>query len=278
MSFNWEKALAMASASMEQRALEAIILGPSGAGKSYLMGSTGVPTLYLYSTGESHGPRAAAARAKECGSTVLPICMDLDEDGNRLNGDAVLARISTVLATVGLFEGLGIRAVAIDGAAELENYIRDSAAWIKLCKTKDGSHNSFAEPAATCALFRPIFNQLKDLQRTRGVHVMVSAMLDVKAYGELNEVVEAVPRAKGFSVCEMLIQQFGDVLVIGPLKKDGETRWRLQFMSDLSKSSVDPKLKVVKRTVNFNPRLNGVTPPAYVDADLRAVIELKKGS
>ena len=275
MAFDWDKALAAGMAAAESKAIEAIVLGPSGSGKSYLCGSFGVPTLYLYSTGESHGPRAAAKRAKETGGAVYPICMDMDEEGNRLDGDAVLARLATILSAGGVIASRSIRAVVIDGASELESYIRNSDSWKKACKTKDGSHNSYAEPAVTCQLFRPVFNQLKDLQRAHGIHIAITAMLDVREYGEMNDIVEAAPRAKGFQVAEMLIQQFGDVLVVGPLKKDGQTRWRLQFMSDLSKTSKDLK-QVVKRTVNFNPRLNGATPPAYMDADMRAVALLKE--
>lgn len=275
MAFDFEKALAQATASMKLRALEAVILGPSGAGKSSLLGTFGCPTLYLYSTGESHGPRAAAEKAKDAGSTVLPICMDLDEAGNRLDGDAVLARVAAILSSDAVLDRYSIGAIALDGAAELETYIRSSAQWKKDCLSANGKHNSYAEGPATLALFRPIFNQLKELQRRRGMHFAVTCMLDVREYGEHNDVVEASPRLKGFQVAEAIIQQFGDVLVVGPMKRDGLTKHKLQFMSDITKTSKD-LAGTVKRAVNFNPRLNGAKYPNYIDADLRQVIALKE--
>jgi hypothetical protein len=275
--FNFDAAVEMAMASMRQTVMEAIILGPSGAGKSYILGSFGVPTLYIYSTGESHGPKAAekCVRDLQTGSTILPFCMDIDESGKKLEGDAVIARVMDVLFDEPTFTKYGIKAIAVDGAAELENYIRASNTWKLECRTKGGDHNSYAEPTATCNGFRPIFNRLKELQRTRDVHFAMTCMLDVKEYGDMNDVADAVPRLKGFSVAEMLVQQFGDVLVVGPMVRDDETKWKFQFMTDLSKTSKDLK-GVVKRTVNFRPRLNGVTPPPYVDADLRKLIALKE--
>lgn len=274
-AFNWKAAAAQAKKQMESKALEAIILGPSGSGKSFLLGSFGCPTLYIYSSGESHGPRAAAKRAKDAGSTIIPICMDLTEEGKLITGEDVLNRLLTILNDDELFDELKIGAIAIDGAAELEVHIRASAAWKRDCLSTQGKHNSYAEPAVTVQMFRPIFNRLKDLQRTRGVHFAMTCMLDVKEYGEHNDIVEASPRLKGFQVAEALIQQHGDVLVVGPMVRDGLKKWKLQFMSDISKTSKDLS-GTVKRTVNFSPRLNGADAPAYLDADLRAVVALKE--
>lgn len=277
MPFNFGAAIAQSQRLMHQRALEAIVLGPSGAGKSYVMGTFGVPTLYIYSTGESHGPRAAhRCAAGVPGSDIIPVCMDLTELDEKLDGDAVLQRVLDVLGSDELFDHHKIGAVVIDGAAELETYIRASERWRKACLTQKQEHNSFAEPAATTALFRPIFNRLKELQRTREIHFAVTCMLDVKEYGEFKDIVEAVPRLKGYSVAEMLIQQFGDVLVLSPMQRDGERKWKFQFMTDIVKTSKDLK-QTVKRTINFSPRLNGVTAPPYVDADFREILKLKQG-
>lgn len=271
---NFAKALALSEKSMNQKEIEAIVLAPSGGGKSGLMGTFGCPTLYIYSTGESHGPAAAAKQAKVTGSSILPVCMDLDDDGNKLEGDAVLGRVLDVLSDESLYDTHGVRAIAIDGVAELETYIRASAKWQKECLSASGKHNSFAEPAVTCSMFRPLFNRLKELQRTRNVHFAISAMLDVKEYGDTNDIVEAAPRAKGYQVAEMLIQQFGDVLVVSPRKKDGKSKYQLQFLTDVTKASKDDKGNV-KRAINFSPRVKGANPPPYMDADFRAVIALK---
>ncbi len=276
--FDFAAALALSEKSLNSKAIEAIILGPSGSGKSAVMGTFGCPTLYIYSTGESHGPASAATIAKlqDTGSTILPVCMDMDDKGNRIDGDAVLARIVEIMSDESIFDKYAIKAVAIDGASELETYVRASEAFKKQCLSASGKHNSYAEPAATCALIRPIFNRLKELQRTRNIHFAITAMLDVREYGQWNDVVEASPRAKGYQVAEMLIQQFGDVFVVGPMSRDGIKKWKFQFMSDVSKTSKDLQGNV-KRAVNYSPRMRGVTPPpAYLDADFREVIKLKE--
>lgn len=275
MAFNFDQAVSHSTRQMQQKALEAVVLGPSGAGKSYLLGTFGCPTLYLYSTGESHGPRAAHQASQSADSTIIPISFDLDDAGNKLEGDAALARIMEILDAEAFLDKYKIGAIAIDGAAEIENYIRASDSWEKQCRTAKGDHNTFAEPAVTCTMFRPIFNRLKDLQRRRGMHFAMTCMLDVKEYGEHNDIVEAVPRLKGYAVAEMLIQQFGDVLVVSAMKRDDERKWKLQFMSDITKTSKDLK-QVVKRTINFSPRLNGIEPPAFMDANLAAVIKFKE--
>lgn len=274
--FNFEKALTLSKKVMESKAIECIVLAPSGGGKSSIMGTFGVPTLYIYSTGESHGPGAAHARAQETGSTVLPVCMDLDDDGNKIEPDAVLDRILDILSDESIFDQYGIKAVAIDGAAELENYILASKRWGTMCLTDKGKHNSYAETTMTCALFRPIFNRLKELQRTRNIHLAITAMVDVQVYGEMNDIVECAPRSKGYNVAVMLIQQFGDVVLVGPMTKDKVTKHKLQFMTDMGKVSKDLQGNV-KKTINFKPRLKGVTKlPSYLDADFRAVLALKE--
>jgi hypothetical protein len=275
MAINFAAAFESARAQMDSKAIEAIVLGTSGAGKSFLLGSFGVSTLYIYFSGESHGPRAAAKRAKETGSVIHPICGDLGDDGKQLTADAAIARVLEILNSEEILDTLQIGAIALDGAAELEVFIRASEKFKKDCVGSNGKHNNFAEPTVTNAHMRPILNRLKQLQRERGIHFALTCMLDCKEYGEFNDIVEATPRLRGFQVAESLVQQFGDVLVTGPMKRDGQTKWKLQFMSDLSKVSKEVN-GTVKRAVNFNPRLNGATPPAYLDADMREVIRLKE--
>lgn len=274
--FDFAAAIEQSKASCKQTAIEAILLGPSGAGKSYALGTFGCPTLYIYSTGETHGPKAAQKAAKTSGSIIYPICMDLD-DGEALQGDAVLKRLLEILDCDELLDSLKIGAIVIDGAAELENYIRSSKTWWQMCLTgKDKDvHNTYAEPDATCTLFRQVLNRLKEVQRKRNVHFAMTCMLDVRDYGDYKEVADASPRLKGYQVAEMLIQQFGDVLVIGPMERNEERKYKFQFMTDLTKVSKD-KTGIVKRAVNFNPRLSGVDVPAYLDADFRTVIAHKE--
>jgi hypothetical protein len=104
----------------------------------------------------------------------------------------------------------------------------------------------------------------------------MTCILDVRALGEDGEVVEASPRLSTYSVAESLIQQFGDVVVVGRMEKDEKIAYRFQFGATVSKTSKDVR-GVVKKLINFNPRISGVeTLPANMKASLADVIKLKE--
>lgn len=279
--FDFDAAIADAQRMLERRELEAIILAPSGAGKSALCGTVGRRTLYVFSSGENHGPQSARENARRYGidpTNVVPFCIDLaTEKGvvRRLSAEESYKRLLDVLSNGKFLADKGIEAVIVDGAAELEIIIRELPQWRDGCKSASGKHNAFSEPAVTTALFRPVINALKDLQRDYGMHYALTCMLDVKEYGINGEIVEASPRLKGFQVAEQLIQQFNDVLVVGKMTKGSESKWKLQFMADIVKVAKEES-GVQKRAINFNPRIAGATPPALLDADLRQVIALKE--
>lgn len=280
--FDFDSAIADANSMLERRELEAIILAPSGSGKSALCGTIGKRTLYIFSSGENHGPQSARANARRHDidpSFVVPFCIDLvkgaDGTAVRLNAEQAYERLRSVLADGKLLAAKGIEAVALDGAAELEIIIRDLPEWKKACLSASGKHNAFAEPTATATLFRPVINALKDLQRDYGMHFVMTCMLDVKDQDINGAILEAAPRLKGFQVAEQLIQQFNDVLVVGKMTKGSESKWKLQFMADIVKVAKEEN-GTQKRAMNFNPRIAGATCPPYLDADLRQVVALKE--
>lgn len=274
MSFDFAKAIKDSQAQAKESLLEAIILGPSGAGKSTVMGTFGVKTLYLYTSGENHGAKAAASNPD---ADVLPLCVDRDGD-TVLDSDTTFRRLLDVLAATTDLKKLGVKAIAVDGASELEAVIRSTSQWRSICATKDGKHNSFAEPTATAALFRQVTGALKSAQRELGCHFAVSCILDAKELDDDGSIVEASPRLQGFSVAETLIQQFGDVLVVGRIRRDDVVKHKIQFMVDLPKVSKDATGRI-KRAINFSPRLAGVRVenlPPYLDADLASVVAFKR--
>lgn len=273
MSFNFAEAIAQSERETANTALEAIVLGQSGAGKSRLLGSLGVKTLYLYTSGETHGVKSAKASPS---SDVQSVAIDY-ADGKQLTPDQAYDRLLAALADVDGIKAAGFKAVAVDGATELEALIRATSKWRTMCLSNKGSHNSFEEPRATLTMFRPIINALKHLQRQLGIHIALSCILDVQEYGDMHEVVKCAPRLLGFAVAESIVQQFGDVLVVGPMKNDGETKYKLQFMTDVVKTS-KTEAGVVKRTVNFAPRIVGLSVqalPPYMDANLSEVVKMK---
>lgn len=273
MTINLKKAVEESAKIMANNQLEAVILGPSGGGKSTLLGTFNTRTLYLYTLGENHGPKAAMTYG---GKNILPICLDY-VDGYQLNADQTYSRALEILTSNEL-EKAKIGAVAIDGATELELIIRETTRWKEMCKTAQGKHNGFAEPAATISLFRPILNNLKGLQREIGIHYAITCTLDVKDVGENGEIIDSNPRLFGYAVAESLVQQFGDILVVGRMVRDEEVKHKVQFLAGVSKVSKD-EVGTVKRSINFNPRISGIAVndlPNIIDADLERVIKLKK--
>lgn len=271
-SFNFEKAIAEDTQQSQVNSLRAIILGQSGSGKSSLLGTFGVKTLYLYGSGEDHGPSAA----RSLGGDVVAVPWD-KADGASLTPDAAFKRILSVLDDVEGIKKAGFGAICLDSATELEILVKSTSAWKALCLTPKGGHNNFAETGATSQLIRQVIDALKAVRKALNVHIAVTCILDVKAMDSTGAIEEASPRLTGYHVAEGLIQQFGDVLVIGKLLKDEVSSHRLQFDSGVSKQSKD-QAGQVKKMINFNPRIEGLSAdklPASFPADLKKLAEFK---
>lgn len=281
MGFNFDQAIEEASSQISQTTIGAIILGQSGAGKSYLLGTLPGKVLYLYTGGEAHGVKSAGVP----GGSVIPVRIDYDKTAPKevlteqgtLRPDAAYKRLLNILSDVDGIKKQGFTSIAIDGATEIENIITSTEQWKVGCQTDKGKHNTYAEGRTTLTMFRPIITALQHLQIKLGVNYAMSCILDVKSAGIYGEIEEASPRLSGYAVAESVIQQFGDVLVVGRMSKDGVAKHKLQFMTDVSKVSKD-LVGNVKKTLNFAPRVAGLSVadlPPYLDADLKKIIELK---
>lgn len=269
-SFNFEQAIKDSLKATSSTALECVVLGPSGSGKSSLLGTFGVKTLYLYTTGEAHGSKAARHLGHD---NVVPVSIDREGEKSLAPEDAY-ARLLTILNDVEGINKAGFKAIGVDGASELETIIRQMPAWKKACLSANGKHNAFSEGPATIELFRPIVVALKNLQLRLDTHFAMTLTLDVKSMGINGEYEEAMPRLKGYAVAEQLLQQFGDVLVVGKMQKNNEIKHKLQAMTEITKVSKDENGSI-KKSLNFSPRLSGITMPPYMDANLADVIKLK---
>lgn len=274
-SFDFKKAQAEAAKDLNNRALGLLVLGQSGAGKSTLAGTFGEKTLYLYTTGESHGAKAAATKGS---NTVVPVCIN-SVGGDLLSADKAYDRLLSVIGSVSEIKAEGFKAIVVDGATELETLIRETTRWKMMCQTEKGSHNSWAEGKATLAMFRPIIDGLKNLQRDSGIHFVMTCILDVVSMSDMGEITESKPRLQTYSVAEGVIQQFEDIVVIGRMTKGEEIEHRIQFLADVSRESKDAKGTVVK-SMNFNARIGGLPLeklPRTSKANLAELAKLKAG-
>lgn len=268
--FNFSEAIKKAEKRLSNNTLGLIVLGSSGSGKSALTGTTGLKTLYLYLSGETHGPKSAKTYGKGDVDAIM-----IDDDGRA--PDDTFAALLSILDSHEDIEKAGYGAVVIDGATELEALIRRTLAFKKACLTSSGSHNNFAEPAAVQGMFREVMSRLR-LLGDQGIHYVVTCILDVKAMDDdTGEIAEASPRLSTYSVAESLIQQFPDVVAVGRMSNGEKTAHRIQLCSGISKASKTAN-GAVKKMINFHPRLTGVVElPPHMPADLSLVIELKKG-
>ncbi len=276
MGFNFKQAQQQAAQDMNNNALGVMVLGQSGSGKSTLGGTFGVKTLYLYTTGESHGAKAAAAIGSD---SIVPV--SINSIGREvLSADKAYDRLLSILSDFDGIKSEGFKAIVLDGATELEILIRETSRWKTLCQTDKGTHNSWGEGKATLALFRPIIDGLKNLQRELNVHFMMTCALDVISISDDGEINESKPRLQTYSVAEGVIQQFSDIVAVGRMTKGDKVAHRVQFLAGVSRESKDAKGNV-RKSINFNPRLSGVTLdklPNNVAADLKELIKLKGGS
>lgn len=273
-TFSFAKAAANARKDLDNRRVGAIILAPSGGGKSTLGGTFGCKTLFIFGGAESHGPVAASVH----GGDIVAVRFDQDDEGNNLDPDDAYARLLSILDAEDAIKKEGFGAIVLDSLTEVENTVRATSKFKTECLSAQGKHNSFAEPAATLGLFRPILVKLRDLQLNLGVHYAATCPLQVSAIGDNGEIMESAPKLSGYSVAEGLILQFPDVLVVGRMiGKTGNAAHRLQFNAGVTKTSKD-QLGTIKKTVNFTPRVTGVkTLPPNIEASLAKVAEMKAG-
>lgn len=277
------KAIQATADEVNNKALGALIMGASGGGKSFLIGTLGVKTLYLYTLGEDHGPKAARVQG---GENVTPLCLNYDESGNLLtladgktpDYDAIYRNLLAILGAGKDLASEGFEAIALDGVPEIEAIIRGSDQWAKKCMTNKGQHNSFAEGPAVNEMMRPVFNLLKDLQRNYNMHYVVTMTLDIQALSDNGTIMGASPQLSTYAVAETVARQFGDILVVGRMTNSkGEVAHRLQFMSKVSRASKDAT-GTIKKAINFTPRLSSVPVgelPDTTAADLQEVLKIK---
>jgi hypothetical protein len=273
MTFDLASAIAEGNADLKNNHLGLVILGSSGAGKSRMLGTFGVKTLYLYTSGESHGPVSAASG----GSEIVPICLDRAGD-KELTADQAYDRLLAVLGDDAGLKKLGIKAVAIDGASEIENIILGTTKWEQAVQIGYKGVKAYAGPV-TLAMFRPVMNALTRLQKILGIPYAMTCILNVKELGDGGAIADAEPSLKGYAVAVGIVQQFPDIVVLGQMSKDGRATPRIQLGADVSRTTKDFNTKEVRKLQNFHPRLTGVNldnAPETLKPDLSRLVTFKK--
>lgn len=270
---NFDKLIAEGKEKLKNKNVSLILLGASGSGKSRACGTFGVKTLYLHTSGESHGPASASVG----GADVLPICLDRDGD-TVLTADETYARLLEILNSTAALKKLGIGAIAIDGASELETIITNTTAWKTKLTVEYKGVKSYAGEL-TLSMFRPVLVALQKLQQELNVHTVITCILHVKELGENGEILEASPSLYGYGVATGLIQQFADILIIGQLSDGEKTRPGIQLGSHVSKVTKDQVTKEVRKLANFHNRITGAdlsNAPAIIKPSLKLIAEIKK--
>ena len=272
MAFNFKAAEATALAQLNNKALFAMILGASGSGKSSAIGTLPGKTLLIFGSGESHGPKAAAA----LGGAVSAICVDVDESGKALTSDEAFARLMSIITDTDSIIKEKFANVAIDGAPELEAILVKSTRFIQMCTTDKGKTDGYAKGPAMSTLFREVVSALKTLH-AKGINVVMTCRADVRAMDDNGAISDCSPKLSSYGVAESLVSQFDDVLLVGCVAV-GEKRGHVfQFSNTISKVSKDLQ-GTIKKILNFSPRVTGAKDiPELLKADLKKVIELKGG-
>lgn len=274
--FDFDRAFKEAQEDLKNSRLFLLLLGSSGNGKSYAQGTFGCKTLYLYTEGESHGPKSAKMEGKD---NIHPICLNL-ENGKELSADESIKRLFSILDNAEYIKKSGFKAIALDGLSELESLIRDSTKFRTMTTTDSGKHNGFAEAGATLFQLKEIISKLKRVQRECGVHICATEILSVKELSPEGMILDSTPQLIGYSVATGVVQQFDDVMIIGKMQKKDKISYRFQLLAEATKVSADSVTKEIKKTFNFSPRLTGVdilALPPTLEANLSELIKLKEG-
>lgn len=249
-----------------------LVAGPSGAGKSHLIGSYPGKLLYLTAGAEVHGVDAA----KKTGKNITAVYIDRDKTGP-ISADAALARLEAATDPESV-KAAQFQAIALDGLTELEKLVRASTAFKKMCETKTGGHDQFKEGPATITLMDKYLSRIRNLQFDQDLDAIITCIIDVTEINKRTGEIEAgKPRLMSYQVAESMIQQYGDVIIIGKMVNDkGDSGRVIQMQTELARQSVDNETKEVKKIFGITPRLQGVEKvPPYIKADLAEVLKLK---
>jgi hypothetical protein len=277
MSFNFASSIAKAQEkNTTQGLISAIILGSSGHGKSTLSNSLGCKTLFLYLRGESHG---VLTKSIHKDSDTVGVCIDQDDEGRALPPGQAYVKLLSILNSPNEIKEAGFKAIVVDSLAEMEALIKLTPQF-----TNKVSGNKFKETDVLVEMMREVVLKLNDLQTQIGIHYICTCPLDIKELDkDTGEIIEAQVKLTSYRLAESMVCLFPDVLTVGPVSNGKTSKYRIQFMSNVSKAQKDVN-GAIKRSINFKPRISSVDLEAvmpeygHIAADLKEVIKMKLGT
>lgn len=259
--------------------LFAVVFAPSGSGKSTLIGTLNVPTLFLYTSSESHGLQSCRSMNK---NEVFGVCIDKKEDADEFVGADKLTLGATLTADQSLLKinywitqdlkGAGFKAISLDSLADFELLTLQSTFVNDYCRTEKGGKNTYKTGEAFIVLLQSIINKLLT-QKANGLHIIMTCPAHVTQVSEEGGVETIMPVLSGYQVGDKIARLFAEVLFVS--KVDG--KHQLIFDVDVKRASKDQQGNL-KKMLNFSCRISGVlstSMPETLPADLKEVIKLK---
>ncbi len=248
------------------------LMGASGSGKSHMIGTYPGKVLYLYGSGESHGPASAAKN----NSNIIAIPWDKTKQNGKpvlLDPAKAYGRLIEILSDTEALKGQGIECVAIDSYTNLVNDIKETPMFKQRCLSAKGVHNAFKEGEALIEMLSKVTRCLQNLSDFHGIDVIVPLDLSIMSTGANGEIIDCKPGLPQFGVAKAVVQQFPDILVLGRV---GPKR------TPVLQNYVTPKMvskdadKQPVKYQEFTVRLKGVNEiPEELNPDLREILKLK---
>lgn len=253
--------------------LFAVVLGTPAGGKSSLCGTLKVPTLFLHTSLESHGPINASA-SKD--SDVTPFDITVSKADGTTDPDATYNNLLSILRSPDLTKHF--KAVCVDSVTELEQVIRKSKLFADRCKALSGKHNTYAESPTVTDMLKDVVEVTSSLHK-QGMHIMFTCAAATKVT-ENSDTMEVTPVLQGYGIALEFLKNFHDVLLVARVTKEEEdgtskTVHALVFKGNISRVSKDLKGQTL-RSVNFSPRVSGLPIdklPDLFKADLDALLK-----
>ena len=246
--------------------LQLVILGASWAGKSHCIGTYPGKVAYIYSNGESHGPKSAKKEGN-----IVPLSWDRTPEGKVVPVDQRLKRILSFLEPDALKKA-GIQAVALDSLTFLVNDLKGTEAFKNRCKTAKGGHNAFKETEALIELATIVTSKLVDLSDLHDIDIITTIDLNIQSVSDEGIITESKPGLPTFGVAKALIQQFADILVLGRI--GGKPVF--QNYAQVTSVSKDLETKSMVKYLEYHPRLQGVSEvPETTPANLKEILKMK---
>lgn len=250
-----------------------MVLGPSGAGKSHFIGTYPGKTLFLYGSGESHGPSSAIKNNKDLVAIPWNRAKNAKGEMEELGPNTLFKRLNDLLDPKALVAA-GIKCVALDSITNLCIDIKKTDLFKQRCLTAQGKHNPFKETDTMVDLLSNVVKKLQILSDYHNIDSITTMDLQIQNVGSNGEIIDSKPGLPTFGVGKAIIQQYPDILVLSRL---GEKRVpTFQNFATVTNKSKDMESNEIVKYIEYNPRVRGVNElPETIEASVPTLLKLK---